>query len=73
MASIHIRISHDDDLVIADFADVKILLNSSTQCGDDRTDFITGEHLVHPGFFNIENLALQRQDRLITPISSLLG
>ena len=40
---------------------------------DQRPDLLGRDHLVEAGFFDVENLALQRQDRLVFPVPSLLG
>ena len=40
---------------------------------DHRLDFVAAEHLVEAGLLDVQDLALERQDRLEAPIASLLG
>ena len=46
MRPIHIRVSHDDDAVIADLLNVKIVTtNTSPESCDEYLDLLTAEHL----------------------------
>jgi hypothetical protein len=40
---------------------------------DHRLDLVAAQHLVEAGLLDIEDLALDRQDRLEAPIAPLLG
>ncbi len=40
MSAIHIRIRHNNDLIISKFRDVKILMNSRTKGRDHGTDLV---------------------------------
>ncbi len=40
---------------------------------DHRLDFVVLEHLVEPRFLDVDQLAANRQDRLVTPVASLFG
>ena len=57
MCSIDVGICHDDDLVIAQFRDVKIIAVSfgktTSKCIDHRLDLCICKHLVNTCFLNI--------------------
>ena len=74
MGAIDIRIGHDDDTVITQLVRIELFPpDTATESGDQGAHLLGGEHLVKTGLLNIENLALQRQDRLGTPIPALFG
>ena len=84
MASVHVGIGHQDDLVIARAADVERVLvllfvrilplpsDARPQRHDKRPDFIAGQHLVEPRLFHVQDLALQRKNGLKFPVPSHL-
>ena len=41
--------------------------------GDDGLDLLVLEHLVEAGLLDVEHLAAQRQDGLVSPVAALLG
>ena len=41
--------------------------------GDERLDFRVLQHLVEARFLDVDDLALDREDRLETPVAALLG
>ncbi len=47
--------------------------NAATERDDQGAYFGTGQHFVKARLFNVEDFAFQRQDRLGTTISALLG
>src|SRR5438270_4102362 len=73
MAAIDIRVGHDDDAVIARLRRLEIL---AADAGAERlnqgADLGRGQHLVEAGALDIEDLALQRQDRLKGAVAALL-
>ena len=72
MRTIHIGIRHDNNLMIPQLADIKVLMNSGSECGNHRFDFGVGKNLVQTGFFYVQNLAAQGKDRLRRTASRLL-
>ena len=68
-----IRIGKDDDLVILEALDIKILADARAQRRDDRAEFLVGEHLVDALFLHVERLAANRQNRLKAAVAPLLG
>ena len=58
--------------MIPQLADIKVLMNSGSKCGNHRLDFGIGKNLVQTGFFYVQNLAAQWKDRLRRTASRLL-
>src|SRR4029077_10006854 len=66
--------AHDNDAVVAQLLDIEVVAaDATTQRGNQRADFGRRQHLVEARPLDIEDLALQRQDRLRAPIAPLLG
>src|SRR5205814_407178 len=73
MAAVDIRVGHDDDAVIARLRRLEILAaDAGAERLDQAADLGRGQHLVDAGALDIEDLALQRQDRLKGPVAALL-
>src|SRR5262245_40504402 len=65
------RYAHQDDLVIAQLLDVEVgLADAGAERGDQRFDLAVREHLVEAGLFDVEDFALEREDRLRAAVSS---
>src|SRR5690625_7756376 len=65
VGTVHIRIRHDDDAVVAQLFNVELRLADATaQGGDDVGDFLRGQHPVTLGLLDIEDLSLQRKNGL---------
>ena len=74
MGPIHVRIRHDDDAVVAEFFHIVfVTADPAAQGGDQGAHFLGRQHLVKTRFFHVEDLALERQDRLILAVSTLFG
>ena len=74
MGTVDIGVGHDDDLVVAQLADVEIIAaDAGAKRGDERADLGGGQHLVEAGALDIEDLAAQRQHRLVLAVARLLG
>ena len=74
MRAVHVRIGHDDDLVVAGLADVEFrLADARADGGNDLLDDVAGQHMVFPGFLHVQNFAPKRQYRLEAPVPALLG
>jgi hypothetical protein len=72
--AVDIRIGHDDDAVVAQLVGVVLLLaDTAPERGDERRDLGRGEQLVEARALDVEDLALQRQDRLELAVAPLLG
>ena len=78
VAAIHIRVTHDDNLVIAKLGHVQgpfVLLCSEgdAQRRVDVLDLLVLENLVVHGLFHVEDFTSKRHDRLVVAVSALLG
>ena len=77
MRSIHIRIGHNDNFVIADFFCIHAIFGIIAYPGSDRRNqrayFSRGEHFIQPGPFHIQDFAAQGQNGLIGPVPPLFG
>ena len=80
VGAVHIGIGHDDDASVAELFDVEtafaILLcggdaNASADGCDEGLDFGILKDLVEAGFLDIDDFALDRQDRLESPVAAL--
>src|SRR4051794_30198801 len=71
--AVHVRVGHDDDAVIAQLLDVEVVdADAAAERRDHRLDLVAAEHLVEARLLDVQNLALERQDRLKAPIAPLL-
>ena len=65
MRAVHVGVGHDDDLVVPQLVVIGVLLaDARAHRGDERLDFLIGEHLVEAGAFRVQDLAAQGQDGL---------
>src|SRR6185312_13125637 len=65
---------HDDDLVVTKLVGVEFLAaNAGAQRRDERHDGVAGQHAVEAYALDVEDLAAQRQHRLVLTVSRLLG
>ena len=64
MCSVNIGIGHDDDLVISEFCDVKIIMDPGSEGCDHGLDLCVGIDLVQTCLLHIEDLSSQRKDSL---------
>ena len=72
--AVDIGVGHDDDAVITQLRQIEVLgADAGAERGDDGANLRRAQHLVEPGAFDIEDLAAQRQHRLIAPVPRLLG
>ena len=78
VASVHIRVTHDDDFVVAEFGQIEGPLvffspYRDTQGGVDVFDLLVVEDLVLHGLFHVEDLASKWHDGLEHAVAALLG
>ena len=57
MGTVHVGISHDDNLVVADFIKVKVLADAGTERCDNRLEFLIAEYLIESGLFDVQHLS----------------
>ena len=74
MRAIYIGVGHDDDFVVAQLLDIKLIsANARAKRRDQCANFLAAQHPVKPRTFHVQDLALERQNRLIGPRTALLG
>ena len=74
MRSVDVGVGHQDELAIAQLGGVEVVLaDAAAQRSNHGANFFVAQHLVVAGLFDVENLALQRQDRLEATVAALLG
>ena len=74
MGAVDVGVGHDHDLVIAQLFEVELLVaDGRAERLDQRADFLRAEHPVEARALDVEDLALERQDRLVVAIAPLLG
>ena len=74
MRSVHVGVGHDHDAVIPQLREIEVLApDAASQGRDHRLDLVAAQHLVEPGLLHVEDLALDGEDGLESPIPTLLG
>ncbi len=77
MGTVHIRIRHDDDFVVAQLRDIEIVAVALGKTAAERIyhglDFRIGEHLVNACLFHIKNFTADGKDCLIHTVSCHFG
>ena len=74
VGAVHVGVRHQDDLVVAQLADVELLgADPGAERRDEQPDFIVGQDLVVARLLRVDDLAAQRQHRLGLPVAALLG
>ena len=74
MRTVNVGVGHQNDLVIAQLGRIEVIHSDArAKRRDHGPDLVVTEHLVVTGFLDVENLALQRKDRLIPAMPALFG
>ena len=73
MGAVDIGIGHDDDLVVAELADIKVVVDASSEGRDHSLDLFVGIDPVLAGLLHVEDLAAQGQDGLSRAAPGGLG
>ena len=82
--TVDVRVRHDDDAAVAQFRDVESAFvlavavlfrfaDAGADRRDHRLDFVVLEKLIFARLLDVDQLAANRQDRLITAIAALFG
>ena len=53
MCTIHVRIGHDDDLVVAQLGNIKIIVDSGTERSNHSFDLCIGINFVQSGLLYV--------------------
>ena len=72
MRSVHVGIRHQDDLVVAQLRNVKIVMDPRSKGSDHSLDLRVGVNLVKPCLLHIQDLSAQGKDGLSRPGAGLL-
>ena len=73
MRPVHVRVGHDDDLAVADFFRIELVVESGADGRDDGPHFVVRKNARLSGLLDVEDLSLQGEDRLEIPVARLLG
>ncbi len=74
VGAVDVGIGHDDDAVIAQLLDIEIVAaDAGAQRRDQRADLVGRQHLVEARALDVEDLAAQRQHRLVLAVAALFG
>jgi len=73
VGTVNVRVGHDDDLVVADFSDVKFTAATRSDAGDNGLEFLVGNNFFDAGFFHVEHLAPEGKNRLEMPVAAHPG
>jgi len=73
MRAVHVSISHDDYLVVAQLGIVVGLADAGAQCCDQRPDLLVVKYHVLGRFLHIEYFTFEGQDGLEIAVAPLLG
>ena len=74
MGAVDIGVRHDHDLVVAQLLEVEFLVaDRGAERLDQSPDFFRPEHPVEARALHVQDLALERKDRLVVAVTALLG
>src|SRR5665213_1682120 len=68
--AVHVGIGRDDDLVVAEFADIKNVADRGAERNDEIFYLLACEHFIESSAFYIENFSTERKDCLNAPIAA---
>ena len=71
--AVDVGVSHDDDAMITQLVGIEVVpADATAKRGDQRANLGGRQHFIEARFFNIKDLALERQYRLRAAIAALL-
>ncbi len=73
MRAVDVGVGHDDDLLVAQLLFLVMRADAAAERLDEIGELLVGGELVARGAGDVQNLAAQRQDRLIGAVARLLG
>jgi hypothetical protein len=74
VGAVDVGVGHQDDAVVAQLLGlVVVLADAGAERGDQGGDFLALQQLVEARLLDVEDLALERQDRLELAVAALLG
>ena len=72
MCTVHVGIGHDDDLMITQLGNIKILMDSGAKCCDHRLDLGIAVDLIQSCLLYIQDLTTKRKDCLCRTVTCSL-
>ena len=73
MRAVDVGVAHHHDLAVPPLGRVFLLADAVADGRDDVADLLVAEHAVEPGPLDVEDLAAEREDRLVEPVAAPLG
>src|SRR5919197_2682863 len=70
--AVDVGVRHHDHAVVAQLRDVELVEDAGADRGDHRLDLRVREHLVDSVLLRVDDLAAQREDRLVRPVARVL-
>src|SRR6266540_1834274 len=70
--TVHVGVGHDDHAVVSELRDVELVAEAGAQRRDHRLDLVVRENLVDPVLLAVDDLAAERQNRLVRPVAAHL-
>ena len=71
--AVDVGIGEDDDLAVADLANVFDVFDVDADGGDERRNLLVLQQFLEPGFLDVEHLAAERENGLKLALAALLG
>jgi len=72
VGTVNIGISHNDDLVISQFGNIEIIMNTGAKGCDHSLDLFVCINLVQTGFLYVQDFSTKRKDSLCSTVTSCL-
>ena len=73
MRAVDVSVSHDHNLVIAQLLEVEFIADAGAHRLNQRADFLRADDPVKPRALDVQDLTLERQDRLCLAVTALFG
>ena len=73
VASVDVCVGHDHNLAVSPFVEVGLVANPCTDGRDHAPHLFVGKHFIFATLVRIDDLASQRQDRLVFPVPTSFG
>src|SRR5262249_21310621 len=71
--AVDVRVAHEDDRVVAELGELLVLrADPGAERRDEELDLLRRQHLVEACLLDVQDLAAEREDRLVLPVAALL-
>ena len=73
MCTVYVRVSHDDNLVVAEFRQIEfVATNASAERHDEVADFLRRQHAVKTSALDVQDFTFERQNSLRATVTTCL-